>query len=694
MEAVKPKRRNSEQRKEKSRDAARSRRSQETQIFSDLAHELPISSSLLSQLDKASIIRLAITQLKLRHMLATEADDESKDSSVSAELKQKLNQQYYKALDGFLIVIAKNGDVVYVSENVEKYLGLTQVDLLGYSIMDFAHPCDHEDVYELLNDKSCMAVSDASLALVNDMLVTKHRTLFIRVKCTLTSKGRNINVKSAAYRVIHFTGNVGYRLPTLDLLDLSGGSASMSECAILVGRPMLNALNGELALSKWTFVSRHTLDLKFVYCDQGLCHLLGYSQSELVGKSLFSFHHALDAEMLDKTFRALLSKGQAATGLYRFLTKHGGYVWMETSAALTGDENGERRERYVICVNYTVSNIEDRDTVFASIQLQDESAADDTSDGVVIEEDSNEVVIYEEDEDDDNLAGMQFVTEKIVTEQVISNKSNTVDSTCTKVCPVSVVLAVNGTTAASGALSPAVDRSPMLATGSTDVVLEADGELNCSNGSLRTLSGNSLSNFFNDLESGIQLRAPYIPMDDLTFVSNVVSVDPAAEQCPLGLDLSTVPGSSTLAVDSTSLLLASVDSAVSADTHSIVVKRSAEHEEALSGGNVSPACKVLKLADSIPMAAADRVKPVPTAASSSSVLLNLLTTGIDTNWGYKLKDCLAQPTVEDEGDGGCGSSSGSGIVFVSLLQNLITGEPGSSEDQVRRSVDGVIFTTD
>jgi len=46
---------------------------------------------------------------------------------VSAELVQKLNQQYYKSLDGFLIVVAKNGDIVYVSENVEKYLGLTQV---------------------------------------------------------------------------------------------------------------------------------------------------------------------------------------------------------------------------------------------------------------------------------------------------------------------------------------------------------------------------------------------------------------------------------------------------------------------------------------------------------------------------------------------------------------------------------------
>ena len=32
--------------------------------------------------------------------------------------------------------------------------------------------------------------------------------------------------------------------------------------------------------------------------------------------------------------------------------------------------------------------------------------------------------------------------------------------------------------------------------------------------------------------------------------------------------------------------------------------------------------------------------------SSSSVLLNLLTKGIDANWGYKLKDCLPHPALE------------------------------------------------
>ena len=80
------------------------------------------------------------------------------------------------------------------------------------------------------------------------------------------------------------------------------------------------------------------------------------------------------------------------------------------------------------CVN---SNVEDRDTVFASIQLQDESCADDMGEGVIIEEDSNEVVVYdEEEEDDENFAGMQFVTEQIVTEQLMCTKNSTVDCKC------------------------------------------------------------------------------------------------------------------------------------------------------------------------------------------------------------------------------------------------------------------------
>lgn len=55
-----------ELRKEKSRDAARSRRGKENFEFYELAKLLPLPGAITSQLDKASIIRLTMSYLKLR----------------------------------------------------------------------------------------------------------------------------------------------------------------------------------------------------------------------------------------------------------------------------------------------------------------------------------------------------------------------------------------------------------------------------------------------------------------------------------------------------------------------------------------------------------------------------------------------------------------------------------------------------
>ena len=55
--------------KEKSRDAARSRRGRENCEFYTLATLLPIPDETSSQLDKASIIRLTMSFLQLRQLL-------------------------------------------------------------------------------------------------------------------------------------------------------------------------------------------------------------------------------------------------------------------------------------------------------------------------------------------------------------------------------------------------------------------------------------------------------------------------------------------------------------------------------------------------------------------------------------------------------------------------------------------------
>ena len=64
-----------------------------------------------------------------------------------------------------------------------------QIDLIGQSVYEFTHPCDHDEIQGLLTPHH------------PEQAVKEPATIFIRMKCTLTSKGKNINLKSATYKV-------------------------------------------------------------------------------------------------------------------------------------------------------------------------------------------------------------------------------------------------------------------------------------------------------------------------------------------------------------------------------------------------------------------------------------------------------------------------------------------------------------
>ena len=83
-------------------------------------------------------------------------------------------------------------ELVRLNYNVYSYIIfvilLLQIDLMGHSIYEFSHPCDHDEIRDILSIKS-------------PILPIIPRSFFIRMKCTLTSKGRNVNLKSATYKV-------------------------------------------------------------------------------------------------------------------------------------------------------------------------------------------------------------------------------------------------------------------------------------------------------------------------------------------------------------------------------------------------------------------------------------------------------------------------------------------------------------
>ncbi|XP_031213736.1 hypoxia-inducible factor 1-alpha isoform X1 [Mastomys coucha] len=353
-ENEKKNRMSSERRKEKSRDAARSRRSKESEVFYELAHQLPLPHNVSSHLDKASVMRLTISYLRVRKLL------DAGDLDIEDEMKAQMNCFYLKALDGFVMVLTDDGDMIYISDNVNKYMGLTQFELTGHSVFDFTHPCDHEEMREMLTHRNGPVRKGKEQ--------NTQRSFFLRMKCTLTSRGRTMNIKSATWKVLHCTGHI-HVYDTNSNQPQCGYKKPPMTCLVLICEPIPHPSNIEIPLDSKTFLSRHSLDMKFSYCDERITELMGYEPEELLGRSIYEYYHALDSDHLTKTHHDMFTKGQVTTGQYRMLAKRGGYVWVETQATVIYNTKNSQPQ-CIVCVNYVVSGIIQHDLIFSLQQTE------------------------------------------------------------------------------------------------------------------------------------------------------------------------------------------------------------------------------------------------------------------------------------------------------------------------------------
>ncbi|XP_032179436.1 hypoxia-inducible factor 3-alpha isoform X2 [Mustela erminea] len=329
-----------ELRKEKSRDAARSRRSQETEVLYQLAHTLPFARGVSAHLDKASIMRLTISYLRMHRLCAA-----GEWNQVGAG-GEALDACYLKALEGFVMVLTAEGDMAYLSENVSKHLGLSQLELIGHSIFDFIHPCDQEELQDALTPRQSLSKKKPE--------APTERCFSLRMKSTLTGRGRTLNLKAATWK----TSPAGS--PNLE---------PPLQCLVLICEAIPHPGSLEPPLGRGAFLSRHSLDMKFTYCDERIADVAGYSPSDLIGCSAYEYIHALDSDAVGQSIHTLLSKGQAVTGQYRFLARSGGYLWTQTQATVVSGGRGPQSES-IVCVHFLISRVEETGVVLSLEQTE------------------------------------------------------------------------------------------------------------------------------------------------------------------------------------------------------------------------------------------------------------------------------------------------------------------------------------
>ncbi|XP_045063484.1 neuronal PAS domain-containing protein 3-like isoform X5 [Coregonus clupeaformis] len=398
-------------RKEKSRDAARSRRGKENFEFYELAKMLPLPGAITSQLDKASIIRLTISYLKMRDFAnqgdppwnlriegpppntsvkAIGAQRRRTPSAVASEIfEPHLGSHILQSLDGFVFALNKEGRFLYISETVSIYLGLSQVELTGSSVFDYVHPGDHVEMAEQLGMKlppgrgllsqgtatedGASSASSSSHAETPEPVEstspsllspdnTLERSFFIRMKSTLTKRG--VHIKSSGYKVIHVTGRLRIRMALTHSRSVPIQIMGMVVVAHALPPPTIN----EVRIDCQMFVTRVNMDLNIVYCENRISDYMDLTPLDIVGKRCYQFIHAEDVEGIRHSHLDLINKGQCVTKYYRWIQKNGGYIWIQSSATIAINAKNAN-EKNIIWVNYVLSNPEYKDTPMDIAQL-------------------------------------------------------------------------------------------------------------------------------------------------------------------------------------------------------------------------------------------------------------------------------------------------------------------------------------
>ncbi|RUS89142.1 hypothetical protein EGW08_003085 [Elysia chlorotica] len=359
-----------ELRKEKSRDAARSRRGKENYEFYELAKLLPLPAAITSQLDKASIIRLTISYLRLRDFSCHGAPQWTpedghhmakmiKGENCAACCNISIFIIIIQSLDGFAFILANDGRFLYISETVSIYLGLSQVEMAGSSIFDYVHPDDHSELVEYLD--MCLVAGEIIFicyTMIHGPQTKVNKSFSVRMKSTLTKRG--VHVKTSGYRVCW--GYMGATSGT----DTESQPQPMGMVGMAIALPPPTIT--ELRLELDTFITRLSPDFKIVYCEPIINDLMDLRVDDVTDRLLYDLCHPADLKSLQRSHTDILRKGQALTDYYRLMNRTGGFVWVQTCATtLLNSKNSD--DQSILAINYVVSGPEEVSTPMDVWQL-------------------------------------------------------------------------------------------------------------------------------------------------------------------------------------------------------------------------------------------------------------------------------------------------------------------------------------
>ncbi|XP_051782144.1 neuronal PAS domain-containing protein 2-like isoform X2 [Erpetoichthys calabaricus] len=350
-----------EDEKDKAKRASRNksekkRRDQFNVLIKELSTMLPGNTR---KMDKTTVLERTIDFLQKHSDVSshTEAIDVKQDWKPSFLGNEEFTQLMLEALDGFIIAVNTDGNIIYVSDSITPLLGHLPCDVMDQNLLNFLPEQEHSEIYKLLSSHLLEkdSVSPDHLNAENGLEFCCHLLL------------GNVNPKEPpTYEYIKFVGNFcSYNnVPSSSSNGFDGAiqrtfKSDIGEqvCYVATVRLATPQFIKEMCIVEEPyeeFTSRHSLEWKFLFLDHRAPPIIGYLPFEVLGTSGYDYYHVDDLEQLARCHEHLMQFGKGRSCCYRFLTKGQQWIWLQTHYYITYHQWNSKPE-FIVCTHTVVS---------------------------------------------------------------------------------------------------------------------------------------------------------------------------------------------------------------------------------------------------------------------------------------------------------------------------------------------------